>query len=192
MMLELAIAPSLDYLAYVTDRLEDSLMREGLGAERIGHVRLIVEELGCNALTHGQPAEQPLRLQLKLDPQALVLELHDPGKAFDPRAIRLPDLAAEFDQRPIGGLGLFWCISSPITSTTAAMVHTTWCASLFFIRTPLSPRPCHDHARHPDRPAERHPSTRHPDRAAGHPPTRTWTRRCCHCWAPTSPPWCWI
>ncbi|UXA51805.1 ATP-binding protein [Xanthomonas prunicola] len=107
MMLELAIAPSLDYLAYVTDTLEDSLMREGLGEERIGQVRLIVEELGCNALTHGQPAEQPLRLQLKLDPQALVLELHDPGKAFDPRAIPLPDLTAELDQRPIGGLGLF-------------------------------------------------------------------------------------
>ncbi|MBB4131269.1 MULTISPECIES: ATP-binding protein [unclassified Xanthomonas] len=107
MMLELAIAPSLDDLAYVNDTLQDSLMREGLGAERIDQVRLIVEELGCNALIHGRPVERPLRLQLQLDPQALVLELHDPGIAFDPRDIAVPDLAAELDQRPIGGLGLF-------------------------------------------------------------------------------------
>ncbi|PPV05495.1 hypothetical protein XBLMG947_3436 [Xanthomonas bromi] len=107
MMLELAIAPSLDDLAYVSDTLEDSLMREGMAAERIGQVRLIIEELGCNALVHGCAVERPLRLQLQLDPQALVLELHDPGHAFDPRTIPAPDLAAELDQRPIGGLGLF-------------------------------------------------------------------------------------
>lgn len=84
MKLYLAIAPSLAQLAGANDVLEDSLAREGLHAERIGQVRLIVEELGCNALTHGQCAEQPLQLYLQLDAQALVLELRDPGSAFDP------------------------------------------------------------------------------------------------------------
>lgn len=84
MKLELAIAPSLAQLAGANDALERSLTLEGLHAERIGQVRLIVEELGCNALTHGQCAAQPLRLQLQLDAQALVLEMHDAGSAFDP------------------------------------------------------------------------------------------------------------
>ncbi|MEG8174473.1 ATP-binding protein [Xanthomonas hortorum pv. gardneri] len=91
MKLELAIAPSLAQLAGANDALEDSLMREGLHEARIGQVRLIVEELGCNALTHGQCAEQPLRLQLQLDAQALP-EL---------------ELDAALEDRPIGGLGLF-------------------------------------------------------------------------------------
>jgi anti-sigma regulatory factor (Ser/Thr protein kinase) len=107
MMLELAIAPSLDDLAYVSNALEDSLIREGLHPERIGQVRLIVEELGCNALLHGQCDEQPLHVQLQLDAQALVLELRDPGTAFDPCAVPAPDLDADVDARAIGGLGLF-------------------------------------------------------------------------------------
>ncbi|MCC4599292.1 ATP-binding protein [Xanthomonas melonis] len=107
MKFDLAIAPSLAQLAGANDALEDSLTREGLHAERIGQVRLIVEELGCNALTHGQCVEQPLRLKLQLDPQALVLEMHDPGSAFDPCAAPMPDLASELDDRAIGGLGLF-------------------------------------------------------------------------------------
>ncbi|MEG8127373.1 ATP-binding protein [Xanthomonas hortorum pv. gardneri] len=107
MKLELAIAPSLAQLAGANDALEDSLMREGLHEARIGQVRLIVEELGCNALTHGQCAEQPLRLQLQLDAQALVLELSDPGSAFDPRALPELELDAALEDRPIGGLGLF-------------------------------------------------------------------------------------
>lgn len=74
MKLDLAIAPSLAQLAGANDALEQSLTLEGLHAERIGQVRLIVEELGCNALTHGQCAAQPLRLQLQLDAQALVLK----------------------------------------------------------------------------------------------------------------------
>ncbi|AAM35460.1 ATP-binding protein [Xanthomonas citri pv. citri] len=107
MKLELAIAPSLAQLAGANDALERSLTLEGLHAERIGQVRLIVEELGCNALTHGQCAAQPLRLQLQLDAQALVLEMHDAGSAFDPCAAPLPEVTDELDDRAIGGLGLF-------------------------------------------------------------------------------------
>lgn len=107
MKLDLAIAPSLAQLAGANDALEASLTREGLHAERIGQVRLIVEELGCNALTHGQCVGQPLRLQLHLDPQALVLEMHDSGAAFDPGAAVLPELDCALDKRQIGGLGLF-------------------------------------------------------------------------------------
>uniref|UniRef100_UPI000D55782A ATP-binding protein n=1 Tax=Xanthomonas fragariae TaxID=48664 RepID=UPI000D55782A len=65
------------------------------------------DALGCNAITHGQCAAQPLRLQLQLDLQALVLEMHDPGSAFDPCAAPMPDLNAELDERATGGLGLF-------------------------------------------------------------------------------------
>ncbi|AAM42890.1 ATP-binding protein [Xanthomonas campestris pv. raphani] len=107
MKLDLAIAPSLAQLAGANDVLEDSLAREGLHAERIGQVRLIVEELGCNALTHGQCAEQPLQLYLQLDAQALVLELRDPGSAFDPCQAGTPELEADLEARPIGGLGLY-------------------------------------------------------------------------------------
>ncbi|HEY0334121.1 MAG TPA: ATP-binding protein [Stenotrophomonas sp.] len=109
MKMEREIPSSLDALATLNDDLEGHLLAHGVVAERIGQVRLIVEELACNALHHGQCAqhEAPLRLALRLDAKALVLELHDRGAAFDPTDTPMPALEAELDARPIGGLGLY-------------------------------------------------------------------------------------
>ena len=54
MRMDLDMAPSLEALAGLNDQLEDSLLQRGVVAERIGQVRLIVEELAANALHHGE------------------------------------------------------------------------------------------------------------------------------------------
>lgn len=109
MTMDLDMAPSLDALAGLNDQLEDSLLRRGVAADRIGQVRLIVEELASNALHHGECAARglPLRLRVSVDAQALVLELREHGRAFDPARAPAPALAAGIDERPVGGLGLF-------------------------------------------------------------------------------------
>ena len=109
MKMQRDIPPSLEALARLNDDLEGRLQAQGVDAERIGQVRLIVEELACNAIHHGQcaRAQAPLRLQLQVDAQALVLELHDRGQAFDPSSAPPPALEAELADRPIGGLGLY-------------------------------------------------------------------------------------
>lgn len=109
MKMDLDMPPSLDALAGLNDRLEDSLQQRGVVAERIGQVRLIVEELASNAIHHGECGARglPLRLRVSVDREALVLELREHGVAFDPAAERLPALEAEVEERPVGGLGLF-------------------------------------------------------------------------------------
>lgn len=111
MKLDLAFHPTLDELAGLNDRLEDTLHDEGVHHERIGQVRLIVEELACNAISHGasaQPAAaSALHLSLRMDPERLVLEFRDEGSPFDPRSGPAPALDAPVSERPIGGLGLF-------------------------------------------------------------------------------------
>lgn len=109
MKMQRDIPPSLDALARLNDDLEGRLQAQGVVAERIGQVRLILEELACNAIHHGDCArtEAPLRLQLRVDAQALVLELHDSGTAFDPTDAPAPALYDTLEDRPIGGLGLY-------------------------------------------------------------------------------------
>lgn len=109
MKMERDIPPSLEALAHLNDDLESRLQAHGVVAERIGQVRLIVEELACNAIDHGQCARRqlPLRLQLHVDARALVLELHDRGQPFDPASAASPALDAEVEARPVGGLGLY-------------------------------------------------------------------------------------
>lgn len=109
MRMDLDIQPSLEALAGLNDQLEDSLQQRGVVAERIGQVRLIVEELASNAIHHGQCAARglPLRLQVWVEREALVLELRERGHAFDPGMQAAPALDSPLEARPVGGLGLF-------------------------------------------------------------------------------------
>lgn len=105
MKLDLAIEPNMNQLAALSERLEQTLVDEGVQAHRVGQVRLIVEELASNAIVHGECTQ--LSVCMRMDPGELVLEFNDAGRAFDPTANADPDLDAPLDARPIGGLGLF-------------------------------------------------------------------------------------
>ncbi|MCW4455767.1 ATP-binding protein [Flavobacterium sp. MXW15] len=108
MRMRLRIAPALEQLAELTARLDAVLAEHGVAHERVGRVRLIVEELVCNAITHGHAAGGcELRLDLLLEQDALVLELRDAGPPFDPCQAAAPALEADAALRPIGGLGLY-------------------------------------------------------------------------------------
>ncbi len=109
MKLDLAIEPTVQQLAGLNEQLDSVLAGQRVDPERIGQVRLIVEELACNAIAHGArgQARAPLRLRLQLDPAALVLEFRDDGHPFDPCRAAPPALDADLGERPIGGLGLY-------------------------------------------------------------------------------------
>ena len=71
-------------------------------------LRIVAEEVLTNiakyAFEPGTTAAAEMVLTFSDD--AVVLELRDLGKAFDPLAQPPPDLDAPVDQRPLGGLGL--------------------------------------------------------------------------------------
>ncbi len=91
----------------LTAAVETTLAAAGVDRASIHDARLIVEELACNAIIHGEAgADTRLRLRLQLDDARLLLELDDNGPAFDPTTATAPDLAAPVGQRPVGGLGL--------------------------------------------------------------------------------------
>lgn len=73
-------------------------------------LRLITEEVVCNALEHGLhgPHEEAWELvfDLRRRGDTLHLEFRDRGKPFDPLAQPPPDLDGDILDRPIGGLGL--------------------------------------------------------------------------------------
>lgn len=106
MKLDLDFGPSQEQLAALNARLREALQRCGVHAERIGRAQLIVEELACNAFTHGENAAA-MRLRLHLQEERLVLELRDEGRTFDPRQAPRPALDAGIAERPVGGLGLY-------------------------------------------------------------------------------------
>lgn len=73
-------------------------------------VRLIVEELASNAIDHGGTdvpvGQHELSVDIGIEGELLTLRFSDDGAPFDPTDAPAPDLAADIDERPIGGLGL--------------------------------------------------------------------------------------
>jgi serine/threonine-protein kinase RsbW len=73
-------------------------------------VRLIVEELASNVIEHGgtdvAAGERELSVDIGIDGDRLSLQFSDDGAPFDPTAAAAPDLDADIEDRPIGGLGL--------------------------------------------------------------------------------------
>lgn len=73
-------------------------------------VRLIVEELASNAIEYGGAdapvGQHELSVDIAIEGELLTLRFSDDGAAFDPTGTPPPDLEADIDERPIGGLGL--------------------------------------------------------------------------------------
>ena len=71
-------------------------------------MRLVVDELLANVILHGY-AEDPTRrvvFEVEIGNGVVKMLICDQAEAFDPFARAPPDLDAEPDERPIGGLGI--------------------------------------------------------------------------------------
>lgn len=92
--------------------LEAVLTRHRIDPGVRGDVRLIVEELASNAITHGavdghRIGQHELSVNIAIDGDLLSLDFRDEGAPFDPLSTEAPDLDADIMDRPIGGLGLY-------------------------------------------------------------------------------------
>ena len=82
------------------------LAREQVDARATHHVALVIEEMLANLGSHGDCRDTPARITLSVEPARVKGEIVDRGPAFDPRTAPRPDLAAQPDDRQVGGLGL--------------------------------------------------------------------------------------
>ncbi|HNV78548.1 MAG TPA: SpoIIE family protein phosphatase [Thermomonas sp.] len=96
-----------DRLPEVLAGVEAHLHAAGIDSGRVHDAQVIVEELACNVMDHGaQAGVDAMRLDVTAADGRVVLELRDNGAAYDPLAHPVPDLDADLEDRPIGGLGI--------------------------------------------------------------------------------------
>jgi serine/threonine-protein kinase RsbW len=73
-------------------------------------VRLAVDELATNIVTHGYleaGRRGDLTISAEVAPDQLTIYLEDNGAAYDPRQMPPPDLTQPPVTRPLGGLGIY-------------------------------------------------------------------------------------
>ena len=74
-------------------------------------MNLVLDELVTNSVNYALPdvAEPLLRVRLSRTPDGVTAQLEDNGAAFDPfQDAPKPDTSKALDERPIGGLGVFF------------------------------------------------------------------------------------
>lgn len=111
-IVEIQIAWDLDALGGLLDQIEALGEARSWPPSWANKAMLVLEELIVNAITHGgrQIEDGVVRVRLDKRQNGLFLEIFDNGDAFDPLVFPAPDLDADLDDRPVGGLGVFLTI----------------------------------------------------------------------------------
>ena len=82
--------------------------RMGWSDDVLFQLRLVLEEIMINVISHGSGDGRLARVRvgLRQEGELLRLELSDDGIAFDPLSLPPPDVSLDIEDRPIGGLGV--------------------------------------------------------------------------------------
>lgn len=97
----------LDALGELLDVASRAAREAGAGNDGEHDVRLAAEEVLINVMNHAYPEGQPgpLVLRARVEPGALSVTVLDEGTPFSPGMAPAPDLATEWADRRVGGLG---------------------------------------------------------------------------------------
>jgi anti-sigma regulatory factor (Ser/Thr protein kinase) len=75
-----------------------------------GRVRLAIEELFLNTVTHGHggDSDEPVEVTVQIEADRVALVYVDTAPPFDPfAAVEAPDASAPVEARPVGRLGVY-------------------------------------------------------------------------------------
>ena len=107
--LELLLANDLGQIAGAAARIDAFCAQHGLAEEITFEVNLAVDELITNTISYGYDDDEEHRIEvlLRLAGGALLIEISDDGRAFDPLQAPSPDFGASLHDRP-------WAVSASI------------------------------------------------------------------------------
>jgi serine/threonine-protein kinase RsbW len=72
-------------------------------------VQMAVDEACSNIIEHayGEQGVGDIECQCEVTEEGLIITLRDQARPFDPTAVADPDLDAQLERRPLGGLGVY-------------------------------------------------------------------------------------
>jgi len=90
------------------DEIASFCETHGVPPSAIGHLNLALDEAMTNTIAYGWPegGEHEIALSLSVSGGAVLADVADDGRAFDPLEVPPPDLDSDLESRPVGGLGV--------------------------------------------------------------------------------------
>ena len=107
----LILKNDLSELARIAEKIESHGESRSWPAKWIMNLNLSLDELITNIVSYGyqDTDEHEIRITLTERDESLAVVVEDDGMAFDPfTAAPVPNLEADLEERPIGGLGVYF------------------------------------------------------------------------------------
>jgi anti-sigma regulatory factor (Ser/Thr protein kinase) len=86
----------------------------GLNKKAAYNLRLAIDEIATNVVLYGYEREGlngSLELYPELSGQSITIALEDTAAAYDPHNTAPPDLTSSFEERRMGGLGVYFAMN---------------------------------------------------------------------------------
>ena len=108
--IELVIANRLEELARVSESVDRLVARHRLPEDAGADLNIALDEVLANLLQHAYDDAEvhEIRIALSAYPRAVVVEVEDDGRPFDPLVVPPPDRAALSTGSRIGGRGILF------------------------------------------------------------------------------------
>ncbi len=109
-ILELEIKNDLQELARMGAEIESFGEKNSLQNEAVFDINLVLDELVTNIISYGYEDENVhiIKIVLEKKPDKVSITLSDDAKAFNPLGKDNPDTSIPLEEKPIGGLGIYF------------------------------------------------------------------------------------
>lgn len=108
--MEICLRNDFAEIAPAADAVDCFLTEQGAPSEILHLARLVIEELVTNTIKYGYDDQgvHEICIQVRIEAGAMVLRIADDGRPFNPLEAPEPALHLPADERPIGGLGIYF------------------------------------------------------------------------------------
>lgn len=100
----------MDSLIELRNFAEQAALQDGLNHEDAFAFKLATEEVCANIIRQGYEGREPglISLTFEVDGRKARLQIRDDGKHFSPDRAAIPDFEGDWDERDVGGLGMYF------------------------------------------------------------------------------------
>ncbi len=108
-MSSLRIAAELENLKEIRRFVREAAMALGADAAAVSDAVRAVDEAASNIIFHGYRCEPGIiEIDVLRERDTLVVRLRDEAPPFDPTQVPIPDVTLSLEERPPGGLGIYF------------------------------------------------------------------------------------
>jgi serine/threonine-protein kinase RsbW len=106
---ELLVKSTTDNLAKIREFIKAAAAESGFSDEVVGKIILAVDEACTNIIKHAYKysPEGNIFIKIKLENGKFTISITDEGTHFDPNRVPEPNLRQYYQQKRVGGLGMF-------------------------------------------------------------------------------------